>query len=434
MGAKEMPPDASFNSFTAAQAQFDHIADLMALDEAARKLLRIPAHEHRLALPVRLDGGNVEVFQGFRVQHNDVRGPAWGGVRFHPLETIDTVRALAMWTTWKTALVDIPLGGSMGGVICDPHDLSATEIERICRMWIRKVASTIGPQRDVPSPDIMTSGRHMTWMLDEYEALHRNHVPGAITGKTLGAGGSLGRVEATGYGLVYTLREALKELGIDPAATSASVQGFGNVAQHAIELFTQIGGTVTCVASWDPSAGAPVAFRKPDGIDLAELRSVSDRLGGIDRERAEGLGYVILPGDDWLAQDVDILIPAALEHQITIANVSSISDRVRIVAEGANGPTDPEAESVLTERGVFVIPDLLANAGGVICSYFEQVQSNMNYYWALSEVLSKLDRQLTTAFFAISDLARSKNLSMRDASLVIAIDRVASLCRERGWL
>jgi len=322
----------------------------------------------------------------------------------------------------------------MGGVICDPHDLSATEIERICRMWIRKVASTIGPQRDVPSPDVMTSGRHMTWMLDEYEALHGKHVPGAITGKTLGAGGSLGRVEATGYGLVYTLREALKELGVDPAATTASVQGFGNVAQHAIELYTQIGGTVTCAASWDPVAGAPFAFCKPSGIDLEELRTISDRMGGIDRDRASQLGYEVLPGDAWLAQDVDILIPAALEHQITTANVSSISDGVRIVAEGANGPTDPKAELILTERGVFVIPDVLANAGGVICSYFELVQSNMNYYWVLSEVLSKLDRQLTSAFIAISDLARSKNLPMRDAALVIAIDRVASLCRERGWL
>jgi glutamate dehydrogenase (NAD(P)+) len=274
----------------------------------------------------------------------------------------------------------------------------------------------------------------MTWMLDEFEAISGSHVPGAITGKTLGAGGSLGRVEATGYGLVYTLREALKEIGVDPASTNASVQGFGNVAQHAIELYTQIGGTVTCVASWDPAAGAPFAFQKPSGVELEELRGISDRMGGIDRERAPGLGYEVLPGDAWLSQDVEILIPAALEHQITNDNVSSVSDRVRIVAEGANGPTDPDAELALIERGVLVIPDLLANAGGVICSYFEQVQSNMNYYWVLSEVLSKLDRQLTTAYIAISDLAKGKNLSMRDAALVIAVDRVASLCRERGWL
>jgi len=280
----------------------------------------------------------------------------------------------------------------------------------------------------------MTSGQHMTWMLDEYETLHDRRSPGAITGKTLGAGGSQGRLQAAGYGLVYTLREALKELGIEPGATSASVQGFGSVAQHAIELYTQIGGTVTCVSSWDAAAGQAVSYRRKDGVDLGELRSASDRLGNIRPDRARDLGYEILDGDAWLSQEVDILIPAALEDQITADNVGSIDRRVRILAEGANGPTAAAAEAALIERGVYVLPDLVANAGGVTCSYFEQVQSNMNYYWPLSEVLSKLDRTLTSAFIAISDLSRTKELSMRDAALVIAIDRVASQCRERGWL
>lgn len=429
-----MSDTASFNPFTAAQAQFDRLADLMGLDTATRALLRTPAHEHRLTLPVRLDDGTVEVFQGYRVQHNDARGPAWGGVRFHPQETIDTIRALAMWTAWKTAVVDIPLGGSMGGVVCDPHRLSTSEIERICRAWIRRVARSIGPQRDVPAPDMMTSGQHMTWMLDEYETLRGHRSPGAITGKTLGAGGSLGRLQAAGYGLVYTLREALKELGVEPGATTASVQGFGTVAQHAIELYSQIGGTVTCVSSWDAAAGSAVSYRKADGVDLAELRSASDRLGNIRPEAARDLGYVTLDGDAWLAQEVDILVPAALEDQITPDHLESIKPCVRILAEGANGPTVAAAEAALIERGVYVLPDLLANAGGVTCSYFEQVQSGMNYYWPLSEVLSKLDRKLTSAFISISDLAKSKNLSMRDAALVIAIDRVATQCRERGWL
>jgi glutamate dehydrogenase (NAD(P)+) len=429
-----MSDAASFSAFADAQAQFDRLADLMGLDTATRALLRNPAHEHRLTLPVRLDDGSVEVFHGFRVQHNDARGPAWGGVRFHPQETIDTVRALAMWTSWKTAVVNIPLGGSMGGVVCDPHRLSAAEIERICRAWIRRVARTIGPQRDVPAPDMMTSAQHMTWMLDEYETLHSNHIPGAITGKTLGAGGSLGRLEAAGYGLVYALREALKELKLEPGATTASVQGFGTVAQHAIELYTQIGGRVTCVSSWDPDAGSPVAYRKPEGIDLQELRGASDRLGNINPTKARDLGLEVLDGEAWLSQEVDILIPAALEHQITAQNVGSISERVRIVAEGANGPTTTEAEEQIVAREIFMIPDILANAGGVTCSYFEQVQSNMNYYWPLSEVLSKLDRTLTAAFVAVSNLAGSKSLSMRDAALVIAIDRVATQCRERGWL
>ncbi len=425
---------ASFNAFADAQAEFDRLADLMGLDTPTREILRNPAHEHRLTLPVRLDDGTVEVFHGFRVQHNDARGPSWGGVRFHPQETIDTVRALAMWTTWKTAVVNLPLGGSMGGVVCDPHRLSTSEIERICRAWIRRVARTIGPRRDVPAPDVMTSGQHMTWMLDEYEVLRGGHDPGAITGKTLGAGGSLGRPEAAGYGLVYALREALKELKLEPGATTASVQGFGAVAQHAIELYTQIGGRVMCVSSWDPVEGLPVTYCKRDGIELGELRGVSDRLGNIDPAKAKSLGYEILDGEAWLAQEVEILIPAALEHQITAQNVGSISDRVRIVAEGANGPTTPEAEKEIIAHGIFMIPDILANAGGVTCSYFEQVQSNMNYYWPLSEVLSKLDRTLTTAFVAVSDLAGSKGLTMRDAALVIAIDRVATQCRERGWL
>lgn len=429
-----MNDSSPFNPFAEAQDQFDRLADLMDLDPATRDLLRTPAHEHRLTLPVRLDDGSIEVFHGYRVQHNDARGPSWGGVRFHPQETVDTVRALAMWTTWKTAVVDIPLGGSMGGVVCDPHRLSSGEIERICRAWIRRVARTIGPRRDVPAPDIMTSSQHMTWMLDEYETITGSRNPGAITGKTIGAGGSLGRLQSAGYGLVYCLREAMKELGIEPASTTASVQGFGTVAQHAIELYSQIGGTVVCVSSWDPVAGQPASYRKSDGIKLAELRKASDRLGNIDPAKARDLGYEVLDDMAWLRQDADILIPAALEHQILETNAASISDQVRIVAEGANGPTAPAAEAMIIDRGIVMLPDILANAGGVICSYFEQVQSNMNYYWPLSEVLSKIDRTLTRAFIKVSDLAQSKKLSMRDAALVTAIDRVASQCRERGWL
>jgi glutamate dehydrogenase len=312
--------------------------------------------------------------------------------------------------------------------------LSRAEQERVCRCWIRRLARNLGPHADVPSPDVMTSAQHMTWMLDEYEALHGDHRPGAITGKTIGAGGSLGRVQSTGYGLVYVVREALRELDRAPGSTTASVQGFGTVAQHAIELYQRIGGTVVSVAAWDQLDNTSYAFRKKDGIDLAELRGIADRMGGIDQARAADLGYEVIPGDEWLEQEVDLLIPAALENQINAANVDRVSQRVRLVVEGANGPTSPEAEQALLERGVYVVPDLLANAGGVICSYFEQVQSNANYYWRLDEVLSKLDLQLTAAFIAVSNLARSKELTMRDAALAIAIDRVASMCRERGWI
>jgi len=429
-----MTDDSAYNPFSEAQAHFDRIADLMDLEPAARKLLRSPAHEHRLAIPIRLDTGEIEVFEGFRVQHNDARGPAWGGVRFHPQETVDTVRALAMAATWKTAVVDIPLGGSMGGVTCDPHDLSTTEQERICRTWIRRVARTIGPQRDVPSPDVMTGSQHMTWMLDEYEAIAGEHAPGVVTGKTLGAGGSAGRAEAGGYGLIYVLREALKELGIAPDGTSASVQGFGLVGRHAIDLYCQIGGSVRCVSALDARTGAPCSVWRDSGIDPKELRSISDRLGGIDSARAAELGYEVGDGDDWLARDVDILIPVALEHQITNHNADRVSASVRIVIEGASSPMTPAAEATLRERGVTVVPDLVAGAGGVVCSYFEQVQSGMNYFWTLSEVLSKLDLKLTKAYNEISQFAAAKELSMRDAAMVLAVDRVASLCRERGWL
>ena len=429
-----MTNESSFNPYAAAQEQFDRIADLMGLEPTARKLLRSPAHEHHLAIPVRLDSGDIEVFDGFRILHNDARGPAWGGVRFHPQETVDTVRALAMGATWKTAVADIPLGGSMGGVVCDPHNLSAAEQERVCRSWVRRVARTIGPMRDVPSPDIMASSQHMTWMLDEYEVIAGEHTPGAVTGKTIGAGGSAGRAEATGYGLVYVLREVLKERGTDPAATTASVQGFGLVGRHTIDLYTQIGGTVCCVSALDSNTGEPCSVWRDEGIELEELRSISDLLGGIDSARAADLGYEVGNGDAWLGRDTDILIPAALEHQITSKNVGAVSERVSVLLEGANSPMSPAAEGELLNRGVAVVPDLVANAGGVVCSYFEQVQSGMNYYWTLSEVLSKLDLKLTAAYMEISQFAAAKKISMRDAAMVSAVDRVASLCRERGWL
>jgi glutamate dehydrogenase (NAD(P)+) len=417
-----------------AQAQFDRVAELTGLDNAARELLRYPLREYAFSVPVRMDDGRTQVFRGFRVQHNDARGPSKGGIRFHPQETQDTVRALAMWMTWKCACVDIPLGGAKGGVICDPHNLSAWEQEQICRGWVRQVWKNVGPLMDVPAPDVMTSAQHMLWMLDEFETLNGAKLPGFITGKPVGMGGSLGRTEATGYGVIFTVREALKELGVRPEDTLASVQGFGNVAQYAIELYHQLGGKVVCVSCWDQEDQKAYSFRRTDGIDLPELVGITDRFGGIDKDKAKGLGYEILDGDAWIEQDVDILIPAALENQINGENVGRISKRVKLVAEGANGPTTPEADKALDERGIFVIPDFLANAGGVTCSYFEQVQSNMNYYWEKDEVLGKLDLKMTSAFLAVSELARKQKLFMRDAAYVIAIGRVAQACRDRGWI
>jgi glutamate dehydrogenase len=424
----------AFNSFEMAQRQFDGVAEKLGLDSGTRELLRSPLREYSFAIPVRMDDGGVRVFRGFRVQHNDARGPCKGGIRFHPLETLDTVRALSMWMSWKCAVVDIPLGGAKGGVVCDPHNLSQREQEQVCRRYIRRISRNMGPTLDVPAPDVMTTAQHMLWMLDEFESIHGGKAPGFITGKPVGMGGSLGRKEATGFGLVFTLREALKELGLRAQDTRASVQGFGNVAQHAIRLYRQLGGTVLSVACWDQADQTPYTFRKEAGIDLDELLGITDTFGGIDRPKALELGYEVLPGDAWLEQPVEILIPAALENQITADNVGHIPETVKIIAEGANGPTSPDADEVLAERGVFLIPDLLANAGGVTCSYFEQVQSNMNYYWEKDEVLGKLDVKMTSAFAAVSDLAQAEKLYMREAAYVIAVGRVAQACRDRGWV
>jgi glutamate dehydrogenase len=422
------------NAYEVAQAQFDKVAEILDLDRTTRELLRAPMREYSFAVPVRMDDGGVRVFRGFRVQHNDARGPAKGGIRFHPLETLDTVRALAMWMTWKCAVVDIPLGGGKGGVVCDPHHLSEREQEGICRGWVRQLARNLGPVTDVPAPDVMTSGKHMLWMLDEYEAIHGGHYPGFITGKPVGMGGSQGRTEATGYGVVFTIREALKLLDLRPENTRASVQGFGNVAQYAIRLYREIGGTVVCVSSWDQEAQRAFSFRKASGIDPDELAGITDRFGGIDRHKAAELGYEVLEGDAWLEEPVEILVPSALENQINEENATRVRSTVRLVAEGANGPTTPEADRILAERGIFLIPDFLANAGGVTCSYYEQVQSNMNMFWPKDEVLGRLDLTMTAAFHAVAELAERRKLSMRDAAYVIAISRVAQACRERGWV
>ena len=423
-----------FNAFEMAQSQFDNVAEILELDQATRDLLRNTMREYHFNIPVKMDDGSYKVFRGFRVQHNDARGPCKGGIRFHPQETVDTVRALSMWMTWKCAVVGLPLGGGKGGVICDPHNLSMREQEQICRGWVRQMAKNVGPINDVPAPDVMTSAQHMLWMLDEFEIIHGSKYPGFITGKPVGMGGSLGRTEATGYGLIFTVREALKELNIKPEDTTASVQGFGNVAQYAIELYNQMGGRVICVSCWDQQDQISYSFKKESGVDLNELRKITDKFGGIDKGKAKEMGYDILEGDAWIDQAVDILLPCALENQINAKTVNRINKKVKVIAEGANGPTTPDADKVIKERGIFIIPDFLANAGGVTCSYFEQVQCNMNYYWVRDEVLGHLDEKMTSAYIAVSKMAKQKKLYMRDAAYVISVSRVAQACKDRGWV
>jgi glutamate dehydrogenase (NAD(P)+) len=424
----------NFNPFEMAQAQFDSVAEKLGLDEGTRELLRNPMREYHFTIPVRMDDGKVKVFRGFRVQHNDARGPAKGGIRFHPQETVDTVRALATWMTWKCAVVDIPLGGGKGGVICDPHNLSDREQEGICRGWVRQVARNVGPLQDVPAPDVMTNGQHMVWMMDELEKIRGEHLPGFITGKPVGLGGSLGRTEATGYGVVYHIREAMKELGIKIKGATASIQGSGNVAQYTLDLFTQLGGKVVAIACWDQKDKKAYTYKSKNGIGFDQLMAAVDKFGTIDQAKAKSYGWEKLPGDAWIEQEVTVLVPAAQENMINGENVGRIKDSVKIIAEGANGPTTPEADAVIKKKGIFLIPDFLCNAGGVTCSYFEQVQCNMNYFWTREEVLQKLDDKLTSAFKAVSELARKKKVFTRDAAYMIAIGRVAEACKKRGWV
>ena len=336
----------------------------------------------------------------------------------------------------KTGKVQVKhgrLGGAKGGIVCDPHNLSTNEIEQLCRGWVRQIARDIGPYLDVPAPDVMTNPQDMLWMLDEFEKIHSGRYPGFITGKPVSIGGSKGRTEATGYMVVRTIREALKELNIKPENSTASIQGFGNVAQYSVELFHKIGGNVICVSSWDPADNKTFCCRKKTGILYDELKSISDMFGTINRSRAQELGYEILPGEAWLEQDVDILIPAAVENQITVDTVPRINPRVKLIAEGANGPTTPEADVMLEKRGTFLIPDILCNAGGVTCSYFEQVQGNMNYYWDEKEVFEKLDAKMTAAFHAVREVSKRRKLPNRDAAYVLAVNRVARACKDRGW-
>ena len=423
------------NAFNMAQNQFDAIAAKLNIAQEIREVLRYPEREFRFQIPVRMDNGKIKVFFGYRVQHNDARGPAKGGIRFAANETLDTVRALAMWMTWKTAVADIPLGGGKGGVVVDPSSLSIGEKERLCRGWIDQVWHDIGPRVDVPAPDVGTTPQMMAWMMDEYSKLAGRYSPSAITGKPLGVGGSLGRTEATGFGVVDTIREAMKHLRMSPEKSTAAIQGFGNVAQYAAIAFTKtLGGKVLCVSCYDRNDRTSYTFTRRDGIDPEFLQFITDQYGTIDKEKAKEAGYTIEDGHAWLTKEVEVLIPAAVEGQITGDNAGQISPRVKIVAEGANGPTTPEADAILQQRNIFNIPDFLCNAGGVIASYFEGVQSDMNYYWDHDSVLRRLDQKITQAFNAVLDTAVKRDMYMRDASYIIAIDRVVDAMELRGWI
>ncbi|HSB00313.1 MAG TPA: Glu/Leu/Phe/Val dehydrogenase [Anaerolineales bacterium] len=428
-------PEHQINAFQIAQKQFDGVAEMLNLDSGVRDVLRWPAREFTFRIPVRMDDGKLEVFTGFRVQHNDARGPNKGGIRFHPDETIDTVRALSMWMTWKCAVVDIPLGGGKGGIIVDPSRLSPNEKEHLCRGWVGQMVKNLGPRQDIPAPDVGTTPQMMGWMMDEYSKLTGTYSPGVFTGKPVGGGGSLGRTEATGFGVIYTVREAMKHLKMDPTKCVAAIEGFGNVAQYAsIGFVEMLGGKVACVSCWDRNDKKSYTYSHKDGVNGRFLLSIVDQYGTINKKKAEEAGYLVEDGNEWITKEADVLIPAAIEGHVNADTIKKMSSRVRIVAEGANGPTTPEADDFFRKNKIFIIPDFLCNSGGVTTSYFEGVQNDMNFYWSKQEVLQRLDEKVTVAFNDVIQMAEKEKVYMRDAAYMVAIQRVVTAMLMRGWL
>ena len=407
-----------------AQAQLDEAAKILGLDPATHEILRWPRREFRFTIPVKMDDGTTKVFHGYRVQYNDARGPNKGGIRWHPEETIDTVRALAAWMTWKTAVVDIPLGGSKGGVTCNPKEMSDSEKERLARGWMRQIYFRLGQYKDVPAPDVYTTPQIMSWMMDEYEVLTNRHHPAIITGKPLQLGGSLGRNDATARGGIYTVREACKKLGIDPAQATYAVQGFGNAGQFAATLHHDVLGGGKLVAASDSRGGV----YNPDGIDPHALVKHKLETGRV----ADFPGTKPISNEELLELDVDILYPSALENVITEKNAANI--KCKISCELANGPTTPAADLILHKNGIHVIPDFLANAGGVIVSYFEQVQGTYQYWWPIEKVYKELDDKMTKAYNIVYDTHNEKGVHMRTAAYLVAVQRVVDAMKLRGWV
>jgi len=412
------------NPFRIAQQQFDEAAEHLGLDDGMRSFLRHPMREFHVTLPVRMDDGQFRCFHGYRVQYNSARGPTKGGLRWHPDETIDTVRALAAWMTWKTAVVDIPLGGGKGGITCNPKELSLGEQERLARAYMRAVARILGVTKDVPAPDVYTNPQIMAWMMDEYEAIAGESHPGVITGKPLTLGGSKGRMDATARGGVYCVREAGRHLDIDWNSASYAVQGFGNAGQFGATLHRELLGKSRLVAASDSRAGVYCAA----GMDPELLVRHKKETGSV----AGFPGAEAISNQDLLELDVDVLYPSALENVITAKNASKV--KARIVCELANGPTTPEADRILHDKGVKVLPDFLANAGGVTVSYFEQVQNTYNYYWDLELVHERLDVTMTEAFESVWARREKEGVHMRLAAYLVAVERVAQSVRDRGWL
>jgi glutamate dehydrogenase (NAD(P)+) len=412
-------PESS--AYATALAQFDAVADRLHLEEGIRGMLRAPRRELTVNFPVHMDDGNVRVFTGYRIQHSLARGPAKGGIRYHPSVDLDEVRALAMWMTWKCAVVNIPYGGAKGGVTVDTGALSQRELEGLTRRFASEISIIIGPEKDIPGPDVGTNEQVMAWIMDTISMHQGYSIPGVVTGKPVGIGGTVGRREATGRGVSIVVQEALKAQGRPLEGATVAIQGFGNVGTHAARLLRDMGCVVVGVS--DTSGG----FANPGGLDLPDILRYKQGGGRLTDYPGEGER---LSGEEVMELPCDVLVPAALEGQISRANADRI--QASLVAEGANGPTTPEGDAILYDRGVQVIPDVLANAGGVTVSYFEWVQDLQNHFWGEKEIVQNLERVLTTAYGQVAALAAAENVDMRMAANILAVQRVAEAITVRG--
>jgi len=409
-----------FNPWKNAAIRFENAAAKLNLDDGMRKILKTPAKELTVAIPIVLDDGRIEVFTGYRVQHSIARGPAKGGIRYAPDVSLDEVRALASWMTWKCAVVNLPYGGGKGGVICDPAILSHIELERITRRYTAEILDIIGPEKDIPAPDMNTNEQTMAWIMDTYSMHKRETTTGVVTGKPLNLGGSLGRPEATGRGCLFVSREALKRFEIPPTRARVVIQGFGNVGGMAARLMAREGIKVVCIIETDGAA------YNANGLDIEALLKHRRETGSILYfPEAQNLS-----AEDGLSLHCDVLLPAAKENVITAANAASLN--CKIICEGANGPTTAPADHILAERGIFVVPDILANAGGVTVSYFEWVQDRQGYFWNEKLVNERLEEIMVNSFYDVLKYAREHNVENRTAAYMLALDRVAFAIKLRG--
>jgi glutamate dehydrogenase (NAD(P)+) len=416
----EQSMEQELNPWLAAEARFNEAAERLNLDEGLQKVLRTPAREITVAIPVQMDDGRLEVFTGYRVQHSIARGPGKGGIRFAPDVTRDEVRALASWMTWKCAVVNIPLGGAKGGVICDPTILSQIELERITRRYTAELFDFLGPDKDVPAPDMNTNEQTMAWIMDTFSMHSRHTVTAVVTGKPLNLGGSRGRPEATGRGCMIVTREALKRLGKTPSDTSVVIQGFGNVGGMSARLMSRAGFKIVAIVEWDG------AVYNPNGLDIEKLFEHRRETGSIlDFPEGENMDR-----EEALFVDCDVLLPAAKENVITSQNAERI--RARILCEGANGPTTAAADAILRAKKIFVIPDILANAGGVTVSYFEWVQDRQGFFWNEDLVNTRLEEIMVNSFNDVVAYAQKHGVHNRTAAYMVALDRVAFAIKLRG--